>query len=128
MQDWYGRKGTLSASPKLNHDLSPMFTILRWRDDYYAGKRPTAADVILLVEVAKSTFRYDRGTKLTLYAEAGVAEYWLVNLGKGVIEVYTNPEGGKHRSVRVAQRGEALPLPGGLEGSLEVNDLLGKDK
>jgi Uma2 family endonuclease len=110
-----------------NSRPQPDITILRWRDDLYRGKRPTAEDVILLVEVAQSSLKYDRGYKLALYAEAGIPEYWIVNLLKGVVELYTEPDpgAGKYQSVRIARRGETLQLPGSLEGSIAVDDVLG---
>lgn len=82
-------------------------------------------DVLLLVEVAESSLKYDRGLKRALYAEAGIAEYWVVNLVDSVIEVYTDPVEGKYQSVRMVRRGETLHLPGGLGGSIAVADVLG---
>ena len=40
----------------------------------YAGRHPGAADVMLLIEVAETSYRYDRDVKLPLYARAGVRE------------------------------------------------------
>ena len=119
-------QGNAVRLPQSNSRPQPDITILQWRDDFYAGKRPLPEDVILLVEVSKSTLKYDRGEKLTLYAEAGISEYWVVNITKGVIEVYTEPAESKYQSVRVARRGETLQLPGGLEGSIAVSDVLGQ--
>ncbi|MGH7348772.1 MAG: Uma2 family endonuclease [Candidatus Rokuibacteriota bacterium] len=45
----------------------------------------------LVVEVAESSLRFDRETKGPLYARAGLAEYWIVNLADRVIEVYRDP-------------------------------------
>jgi Uma2 family endonuclease len=109
-----------------NSRPQPDITVLRWRDDLYRGRgnRPTAEDVILLIEVSQSSLKYDRGVKLTLYAEAGIPEYWVVNIKRGVIEVYTEPVDGKYQTVRVARRNETLQLPGGLEGSIKVSDVI----
>ncbi len=44
----------------------------------------------LIVEVlSKGTARIDRGIKFTDYAANGVAEYWIVNPGKQLVEQYT---------------------------------------
>jgi Uma2 family endonuclease len=102
----------------------PDVTLLRWRDDYYgAGNPATASDVLLVIEVAETSVKYDRTVKGPLYAEAGIAEYWIVNLRDGVIEVYTNPSGGAYGQPRKARRGELLPLPEGL-GAIGVSDIL----
>lgn len=50
---------------------------------------PSAAR--LVVEVADSTARFDRRVKGSLYALAGVAEYWLLDLPERVLEVYREP-------------------------------------
>lgn len=49
---------------------------------------PTTADVVLLIEVAETSIRYDRTTKLRLYAEAGVPEYWIVDCASEAVEGY----------------------------------------
>ena len=45
----------------------------------------------LLVEVSESSLDDDRGAKAALYARAGVAEYWIVNLVGGSLEVRREP-------------------------------------
>jgi len=49
------------------------------------------ACVALIVEAAESSLRLDRGEKGSLYARAGVPEYWIVNLVDHVLEVYRDP-------------------------------------
>lgn len=55
----------------------------------YAQAHPTTA--VLVVEISDSTLVYDRRTKAGLYARAGVAEYWIVNLIDRVLEVHRQP-------------------------------------
>jgi Uma2 family endonuclease len=50
-------------------------------------------EVSLLVEVSDTSLGVDRGEKLEIYAEAGIQEYWIVNLIDEQIEVYRNPSG-----------------------------------
>ncbi len=102
----------------------PDMTLPRRRDNFYRDRYPTAEDVILVREIAQSSLKYDQGEKLTLYAEAGIPEYWVVNIKSEVIEVYTEPAEGKYQSVRVAQCDETLQLPGGLEGTVAVKDVV----
>ena len=118
-------QGNSIRLPNSNSRPQPDVTLLRWRDDLYRGKSPTADDVILLVEVAHSSLKYDLGIKLALYAEAGIPEYWVVNLVKNVVEIYSDPSSGQYQSVRKVGRGEMLQLPGGLEGSIAAVDVLG---
>jgi Uma2 family endonuclease len=47
---------------------------------------------ILVIEVSDTTYRRDSGIKLRLYARAGIADYWIVNLNQNRVEVYRKPE------------------------------------
>lgn len=57
----------------------PNLAVLRRRADFCAtGGRPGPADVLLLIEVADSSLRFDQTVKLPLYARAGIASYELL--------------------------------------------------
>jgi Uma2 family endonuclease len=56
--------------------------------DYLKGHPRTA---LLIVEVSDSTLRKDRVLKGHLYARAGIADYWLVNLNDRQVEVHRSP-------------------------------------
>ena len=58
-----------------------------WND--YAIAHP--ARPALIVEVAESSLAADRGTKAALYARAGIADYWILNLVDRVLEVCRDP-------------------------------------
>ena len=45
----------------------------------------------LVVEVAESSLAFDRKRKGSLYARAGIADYWIVNLVDRVLEIYREP-------------------------------------
>jgi Uma2 family endonuclease len=55
----------------------------------YSTAHPTAA--LLVVEVSESSLKYDQDTKGSLYASAGLQEYWIVNLVDRQLEVYRRP-------------------------------------
>jgi len=69
----------------------PDIAILKPAADYYAGNHPQAKDILMIIEVADTSFDYDKEIKLPLYAEAGVPEYWIVHLEKQEIEAYREP-------------------------------------
>jgi len=58
------------------------------RRDYSRGH---PSHPVLLVEVADSSLEFDRREKAGLYARAGIADYWIVNLVDNVLEVYRDP-------------------------------------
>ena len=86
---------------------------------------------VLIVEVSESSLALDREHKGSLYARAGVADYWIVNLVDRVLEVYREPTpdpaapfGWRYRSAAVL-RGEAAVSPLALSGAhVRVVDLL----
>ncbi len=55
----------------------------------YRESHPAGAALIL--EVSDSSLDFDRQHKGSLYARAGVADYWIVNLIDRVLEVYRDP-------------------------------------
>ncbi|GAB6039341.1 Uma2 family endonuclease [Endothiovibrio diazotrophicus] len=75
----------------------PDLCVLRPREDFYIDAHPTAADVLLAVEVSDTTLAYDRGVKLPLYARHGIPEYWLVDLTGGRLEAHHTPRDGEYR-------------------------------
>jgi Uma2 family endonuclease len=77
----------------------PDVILLRYRDDFYRDALPGPEDVVLLIEVADSSLRCDRRLKAPLYAEAGVQDYWIVDLEGGAVEVYRDPSGDGFQSV-----------------------------
>lgn len=56
----------------------------------YRDAHPSRA--VLLVEVAETSYRIDSESKASLYARAGVAEYWLIDLAHDRLEVHRDPE------------------------------------
>ncbi len=75
----------------------------------YDGKRhPTPAETILVIEVAESSLRTDRTTKLSLYATSELPEVWIVNISKHIVEVYTKPELGVYGSTEIFELGSSV--------------------
>ena len=89
--------------------------------DYFQA-HPTNA--LLVVEVADTSLRKDKGTKAALYAENGVPEYWIVNLVEQVIEVYTGPTDEGYASVSQRKSGDAITLVEFPDIRIAVSDIL----
>lgn len=91
------------------NEPQPDFAVLRRRADFYAaGERPGPDDVLLLIEVADSSLRFDRTVKVPLYARAGIPEVWIVDLNRRVVEVHREPGDGRYAMVTMVQAGEGL--------------------
>jgi Uma2 family endonuclease len=77
------------------------------------AEHPSAA--LLLIEVSQSSLRIDRVVKMSIYAEAGVPEYWVVDVDACEVEVFTQPSPDGYRSRERFGRGHTLQparLPG----------------
>ena len=86
----------------------PDLQVLRRRSIPYKDREAWADDVLLLVEIADRSLAYDRTTKLRIYAEAGIPEYWVVDCAAEAIEVYRRPVGDRYGDVsRVADAADA---------------------
>ena len=124
-----GRRAVVQVQGAIRtSDLSqpqPDVALLVPRDDYYAEAHPGPSDVLLVIEVADTSVRFDRDVKLPAYGRAGVAETWVVDLHGGVVEVATGPsDQGYERRARVGRDASLAPtaFP---DLRLTVADLLG---
>jgi len=90
-----GKAIVSTQNPIILGDLSapqPDIALLRYRDDYYALAHPTAADSLLLIEVADTSLTHDRNTKLPLYARFQVPEVWIIDSRGGHLDVHRTPD------------------------------------
>ncbi len=72
------------------------------------GDAPVSNDVLLLIEVADTTWTYDTREKAQLYAEAGIADYWVVNLADNHMVVFREPGPKGYGSRREYRGGEEI--------------------
>lgn len=84
----------------------PDLALLRPRS--YRLANPTPEDILLIVEVADSSLRYDRIRKARLYAAAGIPEYWVVGVKNCWVEVYRSPDGEVYRDVERVRSGRTI--------------------
>jgi Uma2 family endonuclease len=103
----------------------PDMAVVQARADYYATAHPTPADVLLLIEVADTSLALDRGAKLALYAAAGIAELWIVDLAGQQIEQHYDPAGNQYRSKQTYGRGQTISAHAASGLVLAVDALLG---
>ena len=92
-------------------------------------QRGHPSSAALVVEVADSSVRLDRGLKARIYARARIADYWVVNLVDRSVEVYREPTTGgrrpaRYQIVRVARPGDHLTPLAAPAAVIAVADLL----
>jgi len=74
------------------------------------SRRHHQRGALLLIEVSDSSLRKDRVIKHEIYAEAGVPEYWIVDVKRKVVEVLTQPTANGYRRVERLTTGVLRPI------------------
>lgn len=105
----------------------PDLTVLKFRKDRYSRHHPQSEDVYLLIEVADTSLSFDRGVKKVLYAEAGIPEYWIINLNDQQIEIFRNPHKGDYLESKIARKGDEVTCVS-LEFTLNAGSIFLSDK
>jgi len=82
-------------------DDRPEPDVLWLKPKRYGRTRPTAADVMLLIEVSDSSLATDLQEKADLYAESGVAEYWVVDIPGQRMHVMSHSDGHHYRRIEI---------------------------
>ncbi|UNU23208.1 Uma2 family endonuclease [Microcoleus vaginatus] len=106
----------------------PDVVIARNRADRYLSSHPQPADILLVIEVSDSTLKYDRTTKLSLYAETGISNYWIFNLVDNQLEMHSEPYQKQNGSYsyqlqRVVLPNQTVVIPGCRELSLDLSSV-----
>ncbi len=102
---------------QLDHEneVEPDLTLLRPRSDCYCTAHPTAADTLLVIEVADTSLAYDLDVKVPLYARFGVPEVRVIEAATRRTQLFRGPQAMPHGSVGYAESqlieaGGPLPL------------------
>ncbi|MCC6714389.1 MAG: Uma2 family endonuclease [Gammaproteobacteria bacterium] len=101
----------------------PDIALVRSRQDFYTSSHPTAADVLLVIEVADTSLRYDREVKMPLYARHGVPEAWLVDLDAGILRMSDTPARDGYAAESSAKNLEEVPIAGLPGITLDLSSL-----
>lgn len=109
-----------------NSEPEPDVVIARGQPDDYLLNHPHPKDILLLIEVSDSTLVYDQTVKLSLYAEAQIQNYWIMNLVANQVERYTQPYQDSqgnfgYRIRQIALRNEIVSIPGLSDLLLDLN-------
>ena len=124
----FGDRGVVSIQNPVQlsnyTEPQPDIVILKPRADYYAGKKISWEDALLVIEVSDTTIRRDR-YKLSLYAKAGVSELWIEDLQRDTVFVYREPGSGTYGVSLELRRGDPISLVAFSDVVFKVDDLIG---
>jgi Uma2 family endonuclease len=100
----------VQGSVRLNNynEPQPDIVLLKPRDDFYAVGGANPSDILLIIEMADSSLRYDRKLKARLYAEMRVVEYWVADLNAERVYSYSDRQEKSYRVVRQFRKGESI--------------------
>jgi Uma2 family endonuclease len=109
---------TQSPTTLVTSEPEPDGMVVRGTLRDYGNRHPSPSDLALIIEVADATLQFDRTFKKALYAQAGIAVYWIVNLIDRQIEVYSEPTGAAERPTYATHRdhGPLDEIPVVIEG------------
>jgi Uma2 family endonuclease len=103
----------LAVRPQLpltlvDSEPEPDLAVVRADEAQSGQHHPRTA--LLVIEVSGDSLSFDRGPKAALYAQAGVPEYWIVNLEEQVVEAHREPDPvtGAYRTTAVVGGGHAI--------------------
>jgi Uma2 family endonuclease len=92
------------------NDSEPEPDIALVRDRSYRDAHPHPEDIFLVIEFSNSSLEKDTEEKRLVYAQASLAEYWVVNLKDRGIIIYRDPSEGDYQSEQKVYSGDITPL------------------
>ncbi len=109
-------------------DHRPEPDVLWLRPRRYLRRRPTPADVLLLIEVADSSLAGDLTEKADIYAKSGVCEYWIVDIPNERLHCLRDSDGSTYRNISLFTAPQQ-PSPACLPAArLDLADLFADDE
>ena len=93
-----------------NSEPQPDITVARLPKTNYRQRHPYPEDILWLIEVANTTLNYDLGEKKQAYAQAGILEYWVVDVEHRQIYVFRHPQADIYESEIILRQGKINSL------------------
>jgi Uma2 family endonuclease len=115
----------LAAEDGERNEPEPDLVVLR-APLHELARKPRPEDVLLVVEVAASSLAMDRSIKADLYARAGIADYWVLDVNHRRMIVHREPAGGKYSSVVAYSEEESVAPLAAPESQFPVRAAFGR--
>ena len=116
---------------KLDTDPSPDVVVVPGSIRDYAKIHPAPDAIRLIVEVSDSTLEYDLGGKSHLYAAAGIAEYWVVDVNASQLHIHREPvaddaapRGFRYASLQVLNPTDSIAPLAAPDSAITVGELM----
>ncbi len=96
---------TLSTS-----EPEPDIAVVRIDPNGYADHHPISSEILLIIEVAYTTFDYDRQEKASVYAKANIADYWILDIMERQAYILRQPSSGYQEEIILNPDAVITPL------------------
>jgi Uma2 family endonuclease len=93
-----------------NSEPEPDIAIVRLPDSTYNNRHPKPEDIFWLIEVANTSLKKDLELKASIYADAQIQEYWILDLSAQQIIVLRNPQDKQYTQEQIIKAGIITPL------------------
>ena len=93
-----------------NSEPEPDIAIVQRLGKTYQDHHPYPENIFLLIEYSNSSLSKDLEVKTKIYAEAGIPEYWVINLQKIEMIVFRSTTDTGYKSQEILTQGEIYPL------------------
>jgi Uma2 family endonuclease len=125
----FGDRAVVScqSSIELNEwtEPQPDLVVYKPRSDFYAAKKPTLDDVLLVMEISDTSLRYDRNIKIPLFSSTGIPEVWIQDVAEDIVYVYRDPRGRSYAETFEVRRGNVISPLAFPDIQFALEDLLG---
>jgi Uma2 family endonuclease len=104
------QEAPIDVSPEDNSSNEPEPDLIVLNRDFlsFRSANPGPQDLHLVVEVADTTLYFDLTAKAALYARAGIAEYWVLDVSGRRLIVHRQPQSGKYLAILVYDEQESV--------------------
>lgn len=101
-EDYVLTQMTIDVRPEDNPTNEPQpdgIVLSRPAEEFNTNPKP--ADILLCIEASDTTLAYDLTTKASLYARAGIVEYWVINFPERKLHIHRNSQAGVYQNVTI---------------------------
>jgi Uma2 family endonuclease len=112
----------LAPNDNPTNEPVPDAIVLKRESFHFPSANPRSEDLRLVVEVADSSLTFDLTTKAALYARAGIAEYWILDVAGRRLLVHRDPKSGGYGSIVAYSESESVAPLSAPQAKFRVAD------
>ena len=94
----------------VDSEPEPDISIVRLPNNNYLTRHPYPEDIYWLIEISNTTLEDDLNKKKQIYAEAGIEEYWIIDLKNTELIVFKQASGNDYNNKYTCSKGVVSPL------------------